>query len=61
MSREVDQVFNDILVMLALEGDRQALDKLARRWWPRHYTQTKKRGHNRRGTTVISRGTTINI
>ena len=41
MSRKIDQVFNDILVMLALEGDRQALDKLARRWWPRHYTHAR--------------------
>jgi RNA polymerase sigma factor (sigma-70 family) len=38
MPREVNLVFNDILVMLALEGDREALDKLVRRWWPRHYT-----------------------
>lgn len=38
MSRNVDQVFNDILVLMALDGDREAFDKLARRWWPRHYT-----------------------
>ena len=42
MPREINQVFNDILVMLALEGDRQALDKLARRWWPRHYTHASR-------------------
>ncbi len=42
MAREVNQVFNDMLVMLALEGDREALDKLARRWWPRHYTHASR-------------------
>ena len=42
MVRESNQVFNDILVMLALEGDREALDKLAMRWWPRHYTHARR-------------------
>jgi RNA polymerase sigma-70 factor (ECF subfamily) len=53
MSREVDQVFNDMLVMLALEGDRQALDKLARRWWPRHYTHARRLLGHREGAADV--------
>jgi RNA polymerase sigma-70 factor (ECF subfamily) len=54
MSRKVDHVFNDILVMLALEGDRQALDKLARRWWPRHYTHASRLlGHHEGAADVV--------
>jgi RNA polymerase sigma factor (sigma-70 family) len=53
MPREVNQVFNDILVMLALEGDRQALDKLARRWWPRHYTHARRLLGNPEGAADV--------
>jgi len=54
MSKEVNQVFNDILVMLAKEGDRQALDKLARRWWPRHYTHASRLlGHHEGAADVV--------
>jgi RNA polymerase sigma factor (sigma-70 family) len=54
MAREVNQVFNDILVMLALEGDREALDKLAKRWWPRHYTHAiRLLGHDEGAADVV--------
>ena len=53
MTRKADQVFNDILVMLALEGDRQALDKLARRWWPRHYTHARRLLGHREGAADV--------
>ena len=53
MSRKVDQVFNDILVLLALEGDRQVLDKLARRWWPRHYTHARRLLGHREGADDV--------
>jgi RNA polymerase sigma factor (sigma-70 family) len=54
MTREVNQVFNDILVMLALEGDREALDKLAKRWWPRHYTHAiRLLGHHEGAADVV--------
>lgn len=42
MSGNVDRLFNDILVLMALDGDREALEKLARRWWPRHYTHASR-------------------
>ncbi|MBN1906944.1 MAG: hypothetical protein JW927_17830 [Deltaproteobacteria bacterium] len=42
MSGNVDRVFNDILVLMALDGDREALEKLARRWWPRHYAHASR-------------------
>lgn len=54
MSKEVNKVFNDILVMLALEGDKQALDKLARRWWSRHYTHASRLlGHSEGAADVV--------
>jgi RNA polymerase sigma factor (sigma-70 family) len=53
MPREVNQVFNDILVMLALEGDREALNKLARRWWPRHYTHASRLLGNHEGAADV--------
>ncbi len=54
MAREVSQVFNEILVMLAQEGDRDALDKLARRWWPRHYTHAGRLlGHSDGAADVV--------
>ncbi len=37
MSRAVNQVFDEMLVLYAIEGRREAFDRLARRWRPRHY------------------------
>lgn len=37
MNRSVDQVFDEMLVLYATEGKREAFDRLARRWRPRHY------------------------
>lgn len=51
MSGKVEQVFNDILVLMALDGDRQALDKLARRWWPRHYAHASRLLGNHEGAS----------
>ncbi|NLD35498.1 MAG: RNA polymerase sigma factor [Desulfatiglans sp.] len=54
MSGKVEQVFNDILVLMALDGDRQALDKLARRWWPRHYAHACRfLGHHEGAADVV--------
>lgn len=54
MARKVEHVFNDMLVMLALEGNREALNKLARRWWPRHYTHASRLlGHSDGAADVV--------
>ncbi len=42
------------MVIRALEGDRQALDKLARRWWPRHYTHAcRLLGHSDGAADIV--------
>jgi RNA polymerase sigma-70 factor (ECF subfamily) len=38
----VDQAFTDMLVLLAQQGERQALERLAVRWRPRHYAHARR-------------------
>jgi RNA polymerase sigma factor (sigma-70 family) len=40
--RRVDQVFDEVLVLYAQEGRREALDRLASRWRPRHYAHARR-------------------
>ena len=42
MSRRVDQVFDEMLVLLAMDGRVDALNHLARRWRPRHYVHARR-------------------
>lgn len=40
--RTPERVLDELLVTLAQAGDVQALDRLARRWRPRHYTLARR-------------------
>ena len=42
MPDQVEQVREDMLVMLARQGDRKALESLAARWRPRHYAHARR-------------------
>tara|TARA_R110001592_G_scaffold20023_4_gene81787 strand:- start:4304 stop:4840 length:537 start_codon:yes stop_codon:yes gene_type:complete len=42
MTHELENVIDEMLVMLAVEGDREALDRLARRWSPRHHAHARR-------------------
>jgi RNA polymerase sigma-70 factor (ECF subfamily) len=42
MDRRVDQIFDEMLVLLAQDGDVQALERLAARWRPRHYAHARR-------------------
>jgi RNA polymerase sigma factor (sigma-70 family) len=42
MARPVKQVFDEMLVLYAIDGKRDALDHLARRWRPRHYAHARR-------------------
>lgn len=42
MTDGLDSVIDEMLVMLAAEGDREALDRLARRWGPRHHAHARR-------------------
>ena len=42
MVRPVSQVFDEMLVLYAVEGRRDAFEHLARRWRPRHYTHARR-------------------
>lgn len=42
MAEGLNIVIDEMLVMLALEGDREALDRLARRWSPRHHAHARR-------------------
>jgi RNA polymerase sigma-70 factor (ECF subfamily) len=42
MERGVEQVFDEVLILYALEGRRDALDRLARRWHPRHLAHARR-------------------
>lgn len=42
MDRQVEQVFTEMLVLLAQQGEREALDRLAARWRPRHYAHARR-------------------
>ena len=41
-TRRVDEVFDELLVLYAQEGRREALDRLASRWRPRHYAHARR-------------------
>jgi RNA polymerase sigma-70 factor (ECF subfamily) len=40
--RRVDQAFTEMLVLLAQQGERKALERLAARWRPRHYAHARR-------------------
>jgi RNA polymerase sigma-70 factor (ECF subfamily) len=40
--KRVDQAFTEMLVLLAQQGERQALERLAVRWRPRHYAHARR-------------------
>lgn len=42
MVRRTEQVLDEILVLLAQDGDRGALERLAARWRPRHYAHARR-------------------
>jgi RNA polymerase sigma-70 factor (ECF subfamily) len=41
-TRTPDRVLDELLVTLAQAHDAQALDRLARRWRPKHYTHARR-------------------
>jgi RNA polymerase sigma factor (sigma-70 family) len=40
--RRVDEIFDEALVLYAQAGRREALDRLASRWRPRHYAHARR-------------------
>jgi RNA polymerase sigma-70 factor (ECF subfamily) len=42
MSRTPERVFDEYVVVLAQGGDREALERLAHRWRPRHYAHARR-------------------
>ena len=42
MIREVGQVFDEVLVLYAQAGRREAIDRLASRWRPRHFAHARR-------------------
>lgn len=42
MSGETDRAFTRMLVLMAQQGDRSALERLAVRWRPRHYVHARR-------------------
>lgn len=42
MVQGLHNVIDEMLVMLAAEGDREAPDRLARRWSPRHHAHARR-------------------
>jgi RNA polymerase sigma-70 factor (ECF subfamily) len=42
MVRRIDRIFDETLVLYAQEGQREALDRLACRWRPRHYAHARR-------------------
>jgi RNA polymerase sigma-70 factor (ECF subfamily) len=54
MIREVGQVFDEILVLYAQAGRREALDRLASRWRPRHLAHARRLlGSNDRAADAV--------
>jgi RNA polymerase sigma factor (sigma-70 family) len=54
MPREVGQVFDEMLVLYAQAGRRDALDRLASRWRPRHLTHARRLlGSNDRAADAV--------
>jgi RNA polymerase sigma factor (sigma-70 family) len=41
-TRPVDQLFDEVLVLYAQDGRREALDRLASRWRARHYAHARR-------------------
>ena len=41
-ARRVDEVFDEVLVLYAQDGRREALERLASRWRPRHYAHARR-------------------
>jgi RNA polymerase sigma-70 factor (ECF subfamily) len=42
MSRDVDRAFTGMLVLMAQQGEPEALERLAARWRPRHYAHARR-------------------
>jgi RNA polymerase sigma factor (sigma-70 family) len=42
MTREIDRAFTRMLVLMAQQGEREALERLAARWRPRHYAHARR-------------------
>ncbi len=42
MAQDLNNAIDEMLVILAVEGDREALDRLARRWRPRHHAHARR-------------------
>lgn len=42
MDRRAEQVVDEILVLLAQDGDTRALERLAARWRPKHYAHARR-------------------
>lgn len=42
MTRDIDHAMAGMLVLLAQQGDRAALDRLAAHWRPRHYAHARR-------------------
>lgn len=42
MAQDLSNVIDELLVMLAVEGNREALDRLARKWGPRHHAHARR-------------------
>src|SRR5918999_2152388 len=54
MIREVGQVFDEVLVLYAQAGRREALDRLASRWRPRHFAHARRLlGSNDRAADAV--------
>lgn len=54
MSREVNRAFTAMLVLMAQQGEREALERLAARWRPRHYAHARRLlGHADRAADAV--------
>lgn len=42
MASDADRAFTGMLVLMAQQGDRSALERLAARWRPRHYAHARR-------------------
>ena len=42
MTRDIDRAYTAMLVLLAQHGERDALERLAARWRPRHYAHARR-------------------
>jgi RNA polymerase sigma factor (sigma-70 family) len=52
--REVGQIFDEMLVLYAQAGRREALDRLASRWRPRHFAHARRLlGSNDRAADAV--------